>query len=111
MKILNVTKEIKQIQTIIFPGNQPITFTNCHLIAIKFLEFSTKDQYISAVTIVEEPIRLIIEEGVNSFIPNTIGPEKYLKMYEKYFFIQNGEAEKDLDAFMGLDPFPYLKVT
>lgn len=55
-------------------------------------------------------MRRIIEQGLDSFTPNIVGPDKYLKMYEKYFFIQNGEAKRDLEAFMSQEPLPYLKV-
>lgn len=40
-----------------------------------------------------------------------IGPEKYLAMYEQYFYILNGNAEKQLHAFFETDPFPFLKVS
>lgn len=42
---------------------------------------------------------------------NMLGPDKYMKMYEEYAYILNGEASKALDEFFETEPFPYLKVT
>lgn len=53
----------------------------------------------------------MIDEGVTSFGSNVPGPGKYLEMYEDYMYILNGEAEKSLDEFFGLEPFPYLKAS
>jgi hypothetical protein len=49
-------------------------------------------------------------EAVDSFDTNRIGPYSYLKMYETYFNVLNGEAENAMMQFMKTDPFPLLKV-
>lgn len=82
---------------------------NEYSLILRIVEFSKEKKFIFTVSEDEAPIKLIIDEGVNSFIPNEVGPDKYLTMYEKYSFIQNGDAERELEAFMGQDPFPYLK--
>lgn len=52
----------------------------------------------------------MIEEGIACFDANMTGPQNYLKTYENYLYIINGEAEAALKAFFEEEPFPYLKV-
>lgn len=40
---------------------------------------------------------------------NLLGPQKYVLLYEKYAYLLNGAAEKDLVDFFSLDPLPFLK--
>lgn len=76
-----------------------------------FSELLNKESYLYPVYETEEPIKDIFEDVVKAFDANMIGPEKYLAMYEQYFYILNGTAEKQLHAFFDTDPFPYLKVS
>lgn len=52
----------------------------------------------------------IFEEIAHAFDANSVGPEKYLVLYDKYAYILNGEAERELHEFFGTVPFPFLKV-
>jgi hypothetical protein len=49
-------------------------------------------------------------EALASFDTNLIGPYSYLKIYEPYLQILNGEAESAMMKFMKTDPLPLLKV-
>ncbi|KAG7303050.1 hypothetical protein JYU34_013068 [Plutella xylostella] len=57
----------------------------------------------------EEYITKIIDESVEYFKLNRAGPQSYLKMYEKYYYLLDGTAERELDEFFALDPQPYLR--
>lgn len=58
----------------------------------------------------DEPVVLEIYEQVQQcYLPNISGCEEYLKMYDEYCYILNGEAERSLMEFFNQDPFPYLK--
>ncbi|XP_017770457.1 PREDICTED: dynein heavy chain 3, axonemal-like [Nicrophorus vespilloides] len=91
MKILSVNKNIPRLETILFP------------------EYKDKKTYLHCVNEKEEDVKKLIEFVEFCFAPNVIGPLNYLKIYEDYYYIQNGEAEKSLLDFMALDPMPYLK--
>ncbi|XP_066246402.1 dynein axonemal heavy chain 3 [Euwallacea similis] len=90
-KVLEVNKNILKVQNIMFS------------------EFLNKDSYLYPVHENEEPVFRIFEEIKTSFDANTVGPTKYLVIYQKYFYILNGQAEKELHEFFGIQPFPYLK--
>lgn len=49
-------------------------------------------------------------EALKSFDTNLKGPYSYLKMYQAYLHILNGEAESAMLKFMKTDPFPKLEV-
>ncbi|XP_018322727.1 dynein heavy chain 3, axonemal isoform X2 [Agrilus planipennis] len=89
LMILDVNKKIPRLENIIFP------------------EFKFKEAYLYSVG--EEEVAYIIKKGMESFETNTVGPEKYLTMYQDYFYILMGEAKVELLAFFNQDPFPYLK--
>jgi dynein heavy chain len=57
----------------------------------------------------EVPVGQIFEEGMACFDTNLVGPLNYLKNYEQYYYILNGQAERDLLSFFETVPFPFLK--
>lgn len=69
-----------------------------------------KEGYLYSVYEEEEPVTKVFTEIDQAFEANTIGPDKYLVLYEKYLYILNGQAERELHEFFGTQPFPYLKV-
>jgi hypothetical protein len=73
-------------------------------------ELATSDLCLHAVAACEEEVHNITMEALSSFDTNLIGPCLYLKMYETYLPILNGEAESAMMQFMKTDPFPLLKV-
>ncbi|KAL1497384.1 hypothetical protein ABEB36_008364 [Hypothenemus hampei] len=90
-KILDVNVNILKLQNIMFP------------------ELKDTQEYLYTVKEDDETVVNIFKEINETFKANTIGPEKYLNMYEKYFYILNGQAEKELHEFFEMEPFPYLK--
>lgn len=62
-----------------------------------------------SVTEEEEPVAAIISEGVAAFETNMVGPLKYLRTYDDYLYIINGQANKSLDEFFAIEPFPFLR--
>lgn len=52
----------------------------------------------------------IVEESLRSYNTNLDGPFAYLKSYEPYLHILNGEARENMLKFMATEPFPLLKV-
>ncbi|CAG9767321.1 unnamed protein product [Ceutorhynchus assimilis] len=91
INILDVNKNVLRIQNVMFP------------------ELAHKEAYLHSVYESEEPVMKIFLEIQQAFEANTIGPEKYLVMYEKYFYILNGQAERELNEFFGIQPMPFLK--
>jgi hypothetical protein len=73
-------------------------------------EMDTSYYCLHAVSIHEDEVYNITMEALTSFDTNLIGPHSYLKMYEAYIQILNGEAESAMITFMKTDPFPSLKV-
>lgn len=57
----------------------------------------------------EEPVQNVFAQAIQCFQSNLIGPINYLKEYEKYAYILNGEAENDMLNFFKVVPFPFLK--
>jgi hypothetical protein len=74
-------------------------------------ELATSDLCLHAVAVYEEEVCSVIMEALASFDTNLIGPYSYLKMYETYLPILNGEAESAMMKFMKTDPFPLLEVS
>ncbi|KAH1016902.1 hypothetical protein HUJ04_008056 [Dendroctonus ponderosae] len=91
-KILEVNKGILKIENIMFP------------------EKAHQQTYLYSVYENEEPVLRIFDEVSDAFDANLVGPEKYLVLYDKYAYILNGEAERELHEFFGIVPFPFLKV-
>ncbi|XP_023310238.1 dynein heavy chain 3, axonemal [Anoplophora glabripennis] len=90
-KILDVNKNILKIEIIMFP------------------EFATYESFLYAVDEKEEPVRNILDGMIQALATNFVGPNKYLALYEKYYYILNGTAEKELMDFFKIEPFPFLK--
>ncbi|XP_050512273.1 dynein axonemal heavy chain 3 isoform X2 [Diabrotica virgifera virgifera] len=90
-KILEVNRKIYRIEIIMFP------------------EFATKERFLHHVHRKEMPVLALQQEIIDSFIPNAIGPQKYLSVYDKYLYILDGTAEKELTDFFEIPPFPFLK--
>lgn len=90
-KILRVGRNILRIENYIFP------------------EFNENETFLFAVGREEPPVEDIYEEALASFDTNLLGPQKYLKNYEQYYYILNGSAEKEMLAFFEVLPFPFLK--
>jgi len=42
----------------------------------------------------------LVEEAVQIFEANAIGPKRYINLYNKYSRLLNGQEEKDKDAFL-----------
>lgn len=70
----------------------------------------TSNFYLHAVGVHEEEVHNITMEALESFDANLIGPCSYLKIYEAYLKILNGDAETAMINFMKTHPFPLLKV-
>lgn len=81
-------------------------YINSHYFLVELLN---KESYLFPVCKDEEPVHKIFDEIAGAFDANMVGPAKYLVMYERYFYILNGEAERELHEFFGTVPFPYLK--
>lgn len=73
-------------------------------------ELASSNLCLYAVAAYEEEVCNITVEALASFDTNLIGPCSYLKMYETYLPILNGEAENAMMKFMKTDPLPSLKV-
>lgn len=73
-------------------------------------EITTSDLWLNAVAAHEEEVCNITVEALKSFDTNLKGPYAYLKIYEAYLHILNGEAESAMLKFMKNDPFPTLEV-
>jgi hypothetical protein len=81
-------------------------YNSCCLLS----EISTSDLWLHAVAAHEEEVCNITIEALKSFDTNLKGPYAYLKIYEAYLHILNGEAESAMLNFMKTDPFPILEV-
>nr|CAI5856319.1 unnamed protein product [Callosobruchus analis] len=77
--------------------------------AIMFPEFADQQRYLYPVLETDETVQALRDEMLEAFVTNFIGPEKYLQLYEDYYYLLNGTAKRELEEFFGLDPFPYLK--
>jgi hypothetical protein len=75
-----------------------------------FSEITTSDLCLHAVAVNNEEVYGITLEALKSFDTNLKGPYSYLRMYEAYLHILNGEAESAMLTFMKTDPFPTLQV-
>jgi hypothetical protein len=73
-------------------------------------EITTPDLWLHAVATHEEEVCNITIKALKSFDTNFKGPYSYLKIYEAYLHILNGEAESAMLEFMKTDPFPTLEV-
>jgi len=73
-------------------------------------EVTNSDVWLHAVAAHEEEVVNITFEALKSFDTNLKGPYAYLKIYETYLHIMNGEAENAMLKFMKTDPFPLLEV-
>lgn len=74
-----------------------------------FPEFKVNDTYLFCVREHEEPVVKIIDQALECFENNILGPELYLRMYNQYLYILDGGAEKSLMEFMKQEPPPFLK--
>lgn len=90
-KILKVNQNINRIENIMFS------------------EFEKNETFLFSVLREENPVDEIYQIAILSFDSNLVGPMKYLENYEKYYYILNGEAEKDMLNFFETIPFPFLK--
>ncbi|GFG29080.1 hypothetical protein Cfor_00250, partial [Coptotermes formosanus] len=90
-KIIQVNQKLPRIDCLLFP------------------EITTSDLWLHAVAAHEEEVCNIAMEALKSFDTNLKGPYSYLKMYQAYLHILNGEAESAMLKFMKTDPFPKLE--
>ncbi|KAK9508782.1 hypothetical protein O3M35_006257 [Rhynocoris fuscipes] len=90
-KILHLSKGVPAIEKYMFPE---LVKKNAYLLPVRSFE--------------EEPVK-IINSGLDVIAKNLYGPEEYLNLYIKYFYILRGEADQALDDFFSLDPMPFLK--
>ncbi|KAJ8963036.1 hypothetical protein NQ314_005608 [Rhamnusium bicolor] len=74
------------------------------------MKFATYERYLNAVSEQETPVKSILDNMMQALTTNFIGPNKYLAIYEKYYYILNATAEKELKEFFLIEPFPFLKV-
>ncbi|XP_015509159.2 dynein axonemal heavy chain 3 isoform X1 [Neodiprion lecontei] len=65
--------------------------------------------FMSPVQLLEPAIQETIDEALNTFKANINGPHKYLKMYDNFLYILDGQAEHDLENYFALDPLPALR--
>ncbi|CAG9858599.1 unnamed protein product [Phyllotreta striolata] len=86
-KMLEIHRNLLKIEIILFP------------------EFAKFNRYLSEISNTEPVLQIYKDEIIESFYPNAIGPQKYLKMYDSYAYILDGTAAADLEAFMKTDPF------
>lgn len=91
LNIINVNKNIPRIENILFP------------------ELANDKSCLHCVTENDIIVADMIQTGIEIFEANTIGPVEYLKIYDDYKYILNGEASRSLDNFFATEPFPYLK--
>jgi hypothetical protein len=73
-------------------------------------ELATSDLCLHAVAVYEEEVCSVMMQALASFDTNLIGPHSYLKMYETYLPVLNGEAESAMMKFMKTEPLPLLEV-
>lgn len=78
---------------------------------MEILEYHGKNLYLHEVQDIDEVIVQCVEDALQFYAPNTVGPVLYLDEYTKYHYLLNGEATKSLKLFMALDPFPFMKVS
>ncbi|XP_057653134.1 dynein axonemal heavy chain 3 [Diorhabda carinulata] len=90
-KILEINRRVPRIEMIMFP------------------EFAKLERYIHHVHRSEVPVLEIQREIVDAFVPNAVGPQQYLSVYDKYLYILNGAAEKELNEIFDMEPLPFLK--
>lgn len=91
LKILDVNQNVPHFESVVFP------------------ELANDGKYLHCVTVDDISVVSMMEEAVQIFETNIIGPVKYLKVYDEYLYILNGAAGKALDDFFAMEPFPYLK--
>lgn len=75
------------------------------------LEFAAEESFLYAVDEKEEPVRVILDSMTQALTTNFVGPNKYLALYERYYYILNGSAERELMDFFKIEPFPFLKAS
>ena len=56
--------------------------------------------YLLPVSWEEDHIQNLVSEATKIFQSNTIGPRKYIKSYDKYSTLLNGQAKLDKDDFL-----------
>lgn len=91
LRILYVIKEIPRFESVVFP------------------EMAKDGKYLHCITEQEASIATMIKNGVEAYEANMMGPVNYLRTYDNYLYILNGEASKSLHDFFAIEPFPYLK--
>ncbi|KAG8235430.1 hypothetical protein J437_LFUL015495 [Ladona fulva] len=90
-KIVNVNMKIPRVEQYMFP------------------EMKDSDMFLGPVILEEDEAQSIIKQASEVFEKNTYGPSKFLRTYDKYLHILNGDAEKSLESFMKRHPVPHLK--
>lgn len=55
----------------------------------------------------EDKIQHLVDEALDIFDRNTVGPNRYISLYGKYTGLLSGEADQDKNKF--LDGKPVLK--
>ena len=52
----------------------------------------------------EDKVQLLVREAESIFDRNTVGPKRYISLYQKYTGLLSGEADKDKDRFLAGKP-------
>ncbi|KAI4500182.1 hypothetical protein M0802_004599 [Mischocyttarus mexicanus] len=89
-KILNVAMILPKIEVILFP------------------ELDDKG-FLFSVSRYEDEVLLLITDTLDTIRAHIIGPQEYLKRYQELLYIVDGTAEKNLNDFFNIEPFPFLR--
>ncbi|XP_046404632.1 dynein axonemal heavy chain 3 [Ischnura elegans] len=109
---LKFSPDLAEIRAFVLNCFESIISVNTHVPRVEqylFPEFKGADLFLSHVSLEEVEVVSIIQSALEIFDLNLPGPKNYLKTYEKYLHILNGDAEKSRKEFMSKDPFPLLK--
>ena len=52
----------------------------------------------------EDKVQSLVREAETIFDLNTIGPKRYISLYQKYSGLLSGEADKDKERFLSSKP-------
>ncbi|XP_015175416.1 PREDICTED: dynein heavy chain 3, axonemal [Polistes dominula] len=89
-KILNVAMILPKIEVILFP------------------ELEQKG-FLFSISRHEDEVLLLITDTLDMVGAHVAGPQEYLKRYEDLLYITDGTAQKNLNDFFSIEPFPFLK--
>ncbi|KAK9888347.1 hypothetical protein WA026_000602 [Henosepilachna vigintioctopunctata] len=102
-------QEIKDMFKAVFNQFISINTNILRIENIMFPEFAKRESYLVAIHEDDEVVVDMLDRAMGIFDSNIVGPMNYLKIYDDFLYILNGDAEKELEEFFALEPFPYLK--